>query len=138
MFLTIALLLLVSTAVVPMLMLLAGWMMRLVADSEPNRAVGFRTRLSMSSSEAWRYANMYLGRKWGVQGLIMLGVSLGAVLVLLLSFGSSLIVRGAALSWIVVGVTAAQVLWMVFSCWEAERHLRTVFRPDGSRISRNG
>ena len=115
MFLTIALLLLVSTAVVPMLMLLAGWMMRLVADSEPNRAVGFRTRLSMSSSEAWRYANMYLGRKWGVQGLIMLGVSLGAVLVLLLSFGSSLIVRGAALSWIVVGVTAAQVLWMVFS-----------------------
>lgn len=58
----------------PLLIVALGAMMRYVQTS-PNAWVGYRTRRSRQSQEAWRYAQQAAGRLWMALGMGLLAVS---------------------------------------------------------------
>ena len=57
---------------VPVLMTVAGWMMRKHCPKEINPLLGYRTARSMKNMETWKFAHVYCGRLWWRMGMAML------------------------------------------------------------------
>ena len=66
---------------IPLMVMLLGMMMRRM-QTGPSQWIGYRTRRSMQSEQAWAFAQRTAGRLWIIAGAAMLGVS--AVLCVLL------------------------------------------------------
>lgn len=66
---------------IPLMVMLLGMMMRRM-QTGPSQWIGYRTRRSMQSEQAWAFAQRPAGRLWIIAGAAMLGVS--AVLCVLL------------------------------------------------------
>ena len=60
----------------PILMLVIGIVFQKHAPKEINGFLGYRTRRSMQSQEAWDYANKRMGEIWLALGVILLVVSI--------------------------------------------------------------
>ena len=60
----------------PILMLVIGIVFQKHAPKEINGFIGYRTRRSMQSQEAWDYANKRMGEIWLALGVILLVVSI--------------------------------------------------------------
>ena len=65
----------------PVTMLLFGAALRKCPPKEINPVLGYRTRRSMASEDAWRFANTYAGKYWFICGLINLPLAIAACLV---------------------------------------------------------
>lgn len=129
-------LLFVSACVVPIAMMFGGWIMRSAAPAEPNRFVGYRTQLSMSSTDAWHYANSCCGRLWMRLGIVLLAGGMAAIFFVVLAIlQNSVSVQTApdALMWCILLVSGVQIACMILSIFLVERELRRVFHKDGSR-----
>lgn len=125
-----------SVLIVPAVILFGGAVMRSVPPGEPNRFVGFRTARSMRSQKAWDFANTYCGNLWKRLGWILLILSPAAVLVIAaIVFAAIPNPEDAAASftWLLLGITAAQVLCMLISIACVEKKLRDTFREDGTK-----
>ena len=118
----------------PLVMLLFGRLMQLTASGPPNPLMGFRTRLSMSSADAWNYANTYLGYRWIRQGFALLCVSIFAILLAGFLGPTGWGADEEASAWLALGILTGQLLWMGVSIRRARCHLRTIFNEDGTRI----
>ena len=71
----------VCCLLIPAIQLLAGeWMVRR-PPQKINGLVGYRTRRSMASREAWLFAQEYCGRLWRKLGAWALGISAGICLI---------------------------------------------------------
>ena len=69
-------LMLLGACFVPILMLVTGIVFQKHAPKEINGFLGYRTRRSMQSQEAWDYANKRMGEIWLALGVILLVVSI--------------------------------------------------------------
>ena len=69
-------LMLLGACFVPILMLVIGIVFQKHAPKEINGFLGYRTRRSMQSQEAWDYANKRMGEIWLALGVILLVVSI--------------------------------------------------------------
>lgn len=69
-------LMLLGACFVPILMLVIGIVFQKHAPKEINGFIGYRTRRSMQSQEAWDYANKRMGEIWLALGVILLVVSI--------------------------------------------------------------
>ena len=69
-------LMLLGACFVPILMLVTGIVFQKHAPKEINGFIGYRTRRSMQSQEAWDYANKRMGEIWLALGVILLVVSI--------------------------------------------------------------
>lgn len=69
-------LILLGACFVPILMLVIGIVFQKHAPKEINGFIGYRTRRSMQSQEAWDYANKRMGEIWLALGVILLVVSI--------------------------------------------------------------
>lgn len=128
--------LVVGVCIVPVIIEVAGWILRGMVPSEPNGYVGYRTRMSTSSVEAWNYANSYCGKLWMQIGWKLLLVSVAVVLIAvwaILGSGGTLASASSALLWTVGGVTGGQCLVFLLSIRAVEKKLRQEFNPDGTR-----
>lgn len=67
---------LLGACFVPILMLVIGIVFQKHAPKEINGFIGYRTRRSMQSQEAWDYANKRMGEIWLALGVILLVVSI--------------------------------------------------------------
>lgn len=67
---------LLGACFVPILMLVIGIVFQKHAPKEINGFLGYRTRRSMQSQEAWDYANKRMGEIWLALGVILLVVSI--------------------------------------------------------------
>ena len=68
--------LILTGLILPLLMVVLGrWLFR-NAPKDINALVGYRTKRSMRSKEAWDYANVTSGKYWFVLGLVCLPVFL--------------------------------------------------------------
>lgn len=114
-----------SAMIVPVIILAGSSILRTVSESDPNNAVGFRTRLSMSSQEAWSWANLCCARVWKKMGLVMLAASATAMLAFSWLAGTGLVVFVTVLS-------GLQMLCMVLSILYVQKRLRSMFQPDGT------
>ncbi|MDR2687798.1 MAG: SdpI family protein [Oscillospiraceae bacterium] len=66
----------------PVTMLLFGAALYKSPPEEANSLIGYRTRRSMASKEAWAYANTYSGKYWVVCGLVTLPLAVAAFFLL--------------------------------------------------------
>lgn len=57
--------------IIPLLMILTGYLMYKYPPKRINHIVGYRTYKSMRNKEMWDYANKYCGKLWMILGLIM-------------------------------------------------------------------
>ena len=83
-------LLFVCVLICPVIAAVAGFIMMKNPPKEINDTVGYRTKRSKSSQEAWDFANVYSGRNTMIYGLVSLVIS-GVVyycLVFVLNFNS--------------------------------------------------
>lgn len=69
-------LLMIWACLIPVLMLVIGIIFQKHAPKEINGFLGYRTRRSMQSQEAWDYANKRMGEIWLALGVILLVVSI--------------------------------------------------------------
>ena len=69
-------LLMIWACLIPVLMLVIGIVFQKHAPKEINGFIGYRTRRSMQSQEAWDYANKRMGEIWLALGVILLVVSI--------------------------------------------------------------
>lgn len=67
---------------IPVLMLVIGIVFQKHAPKEINGFIGYRTRRSMQSQEAWDYANKRMGEIWLALGVILLVVTIPLTLIL--------------------------------------------------------
>ena len=63
---------------VPVIMLISGYMMYRHPPKKINGIYGYRTSRSMKNEQTWRFANNYCGRLWIKYGIIMLVLSIPA------------------------------------------------------------
>jgi len=61
--------------IIPILMVIGGAWMKFWPPKDRNSYVGYRTKASMKSQEAWDFAQQYCGKLWLGVGLVMLVVS---------------------------------------------------------------
>lgn len=71
--------LLCATLVIPVSMVVLGAIFWRKAPKNMNAVYGYRTRLSQSSPEAWKYAHKYAGRYWVIVGILTLGITVPAM-----------------------------------------------------------
>lgn len=63
---------LISDLALPLIMMIAGWMMWKHCPKKINGIYGYRTKRSRMNQETWKFAHEYCGRLWWKTGLIML------------------------------------------------------------------
>lgn len=63
---------LISDLALPLIMMIAGWMMWKHCPKKINGIYGYRTKRSRMNQETWKFAHKYCGRLWWKTGLIML------------------------------------------------------------------
>ncbi|MFU0827323.1 MAG: SdpI family protein [Lachnoclostridium sp.] len=62
----------ICNLVLPLIMVLAGYMMYKHTPKFINRIYGYRTNRSMKNMDTWKFANKYCGKLWFRIGLILL------------------------------------------------------------------
>lgn len=117
----------VCCLLIPAIQLLAGeWMVRR-PPRKINGLVGYRTRRSMASREAWIFAQEYCGRLWRKLGAWALGISAGICLI----FSRC---GERALTWGMLALEALQLAAVIGSIFPVERALKRNFDERGNRI----
>ena len=111
---------------IPAVMMLAGYMMRMHCPKQINRVVGYRTARSMKNMDTWKFAHDYCGRLWQRIGAFLLPLS---VLIHIPFYRSDVKTIGCVGS---VFVTI-QLLVLAASLIPTERALKRTFRDDGTR-----
>lgn len=112
-------------SMIPVIMLVVGWMMEKHTPKTINGLYGYRTSMSMKNAMTWNYAHAVCGRLWYRIGLVLLPVSV----VVQLPFIKS----GVKAVGIVAGVLCTvQCILLIGSIFVVERALKKAFHPDGS------
>ena len=112
--------------IVPVITIIAGWMMWKHCPKEINSFFGYRTKRSMKNEDTWKFAHSYCGRLWWITGWVMLVPSAVA----LIPFYKS--------SYDIIGIVAAivlsvQCLVLIISIVPTEMALKKTFLDDGTR-----
>lgn len=75
----------ICVIIVPLISIIAGYLMMKKPPEKINNTVGYRTRRSKASQEAWDFANRYCGRNTFIFGIIIMIVSVIAGIICLKS-----------------------------------------------------
>lgn len=112
---------LIISVIVPLIVILCGYLLRDHTPKEINGTIGYRTKRSKSSPEAWLFANKLCGDMWIKGGLVSLLPSLILVLIICRLFGSNTGVGAAT------AVELVQVGLMFLPVYFVERQLKEKF-----------
>lgn len=66
----------ICVVAVPIIAIITGYKMKTKPPKEINNTVGYRTRRSKASQEAWDFANVYCGKNTFIYGIVSLPVSI--------------------------------------------------------------
>ncbi len=66
----------ISIMIIPVTAIIAGYMMKYRPPEKINKTVGYRTRRSRASQEAWDFANRYCGKNTLIFGAVSLILSM--------------------------------------------------------------
>ena len=70
---------LIVVLLIPLTMLLFGWLFFSRTPKEINYGFGYRTKRSMRNEETWKFANQYFGKVWYLCGLLSAPLSVIAM-----------------------------------------------------------
>ena len=117
---------LISDLVIPMIMIIGGWMMWRHTPKNINGFVGYRTPRSMKNRDTWDFAHIYCGRLWWKIGWMMLVPS---VIVNVPFYGSTDDTIGGA----GVILVTIQTAILIVSIFPTEKALKNNFDEDGRK-----
>ena len=66
----------ICVVAVPIIAIITGYKMKTKPPKEINNTVGYRTKRSKASQEAWDFANVYCGKNTFIYGIVSLPVSI--------------------------------------------------------------
>lgn len=112
---------------IPLTMMITGYMMYKHPPKEINGVIGYRTTRSTKNMDTWRFAHDYCGRLWFKAGIILLIPSIAAQMPFA---GSNEDVVGI----MTVVVETIQLIVLIGSIFPVEKALKTNFDDDGNRI----
>lgn len=117
-----------SNELIPLLMLIFGWIFKKHPPKNINSLYGYRTSMSTKNIETWNFAHAYCGMLWWRIGLAMFLSTAAAMLPLI---GKTMDEIGSWSSLIMIIQCAA----LIVSIFPVERALRKNFDKTGKRIS---
>ena len=117
---------LVCDLLIPIIMLIAGWMMWKHCPKKMNMIYGYRTKRSMINMDTWKFANDYCGRLWFKIGWIML---IPSALLFVPVYNSNEDVVGIVGSILCV----IQLFVLIAAIIPTEKALKNTFNDDGTR-----
>lgn len=117
---------LISDLLIPMIMIIGGWMMWRHTPKNINGFVGYRTPRSMKNRDTWDFAHIYCGRLWWKIGWMMLVPS---VIVNIPFYGSTDDTIGGA----GVILVTIQTAILIVSIFPTEKALKNNFDEDGKK-----
>ena len=115
---------------VPAVMVLFGWIFLRRPPQTINSVYGYRTRRSMASPEAWKFAHETCGRLWLRWGM---GTAVLSLLLKLPALGWDV----EAAAWWVLGLTTLQCAVLFLSMIPVERELKRNSDLSGHKIARD-
>jgi hypothetical protein len=115
-----------SVLLIPVVTIIAGWMMWKHCPKKINFLMGYRTPRSMINMNTWRFAHEYCGQLWWKLGWLML-IPSAVILILLMNHSES------AIGGIGAGLTIIQCAVLVASIFPTERALKATFDENGMR-----
>lgn len=118
---------LICDCIIPVLMIIAGRMMRKHCPKKINGIVGYRTKMSMINMDTWKFAHDYAGKLWWKIGVGLLGPTM---LIHIPFYGASDDTMGI-LSIIIIIVV--QLAFLIGSIFPTEKALKNNFNEDGTK-----
>lgn len=112
---------------IPLTMIITGYMMYKHPPKEINGVIGYRTTRSTKNMDTWRFAHDYCGRLWFKAGIILF---IPSIAVQIPFAGSNEDVVGI----MTVVVETLQLIVLIGSIFPVEKALKTNFDDDGNRI----
>lgn len=118
--------LLVCDTLIPVIMVIAGRLMRKRPPKKINGVIGYRSARSMKNMDTWNFAHDYCGKLWWKAGWAML---LPSILAHIPVYGGSENLIGT----VSMIVMAMQIAVLPASVFLTERALKRAFTEDGVR-----
>lgn len=115
---------LIISVIVPLIVVLCGYLMKYHTLKEITELIGYRTKRSMSSQEAWCFANELCGELFLKGGLISILPSLALSLAGCFLFGNS---NGVLISTVIECIQVALIFSPVYYI---EKQLKLKFEKD--------
>lgn len=120
------LIMLISTAFIPLLLIVIGKIFAKYPSKEPNIAIGFRTKLSMKNKDTWDCAQKLFPEVWIKLGRAILPLSL---IILFLLYSEDRDYTGN----LVLILMLVQEALLLGSIFYIDLKLKKTFNSDGSR-----
>ena len=117
---------LLNSVLVPIVMIIAGYMMRKHPPRKINWIFGYRTQRSMKNEETWAFAHALCGRLCWKIGWIAFAVSAFAMLAFVKASENAVAIASLVLMF-------AQLVVLIASILPVERALKNTFHDDGTR-----
>ena len=117
---------LVSDLLVPVIQIIAGWMLWKHCPSSINNVLGYRTKWSKKNQDTWKFANEHCGRTWRNVGLVLLVLTVVAHIPF---YGADEDTIGN----LCLVVTGVQLAVLIGSTFPTEWALKRTFNEDGTR-----
>lgn len=117
----------ICNLLIPVIMILAGYMMYKHTPKEINVVYGYRTSRSMKNEETWKFAHDCCGRLWFKLGFILIIPTIVAML----PFAKS---NETVVGIVTLIVISFQVIVLIGSIFPVESALKKNFDDNGNRM----
>ena len=117
---------LLTSLLIPVIMLVFGWIFHRQAPKKINVWYGYRSARSMKNEDTWVFAHQHIGRTWMLVGVVLLVVS---VIPMIAVYGKD----DDTVSVVSLVLLFVQMLPMIMSLIPTERALKRTFDENGIR-----
>ena len=117
---------LLTSLLIPVIMLVFGWIFHRQAPKKFNVWYGYRSARSMKNEDTWVFAHQHIGRTWMLVGAILLVIS---VIPMIAVYGKD----DDTVSVVALVLLFVQMLPMIMSLIPTERALKKTFDENGIR-----
>ena len=117
---------LLTSLLIPVIMLVFGWVFRCRAPKKINVWYGYRSARSMKNEDTWVFAHQHIGRTWMIAGAVLLVIS---VIPMIAVYGKDM----DTVSVVSLVLTVVQLIPLIVSLIPTERALKKTFDDNGIR-----
>ena len=117
---------LLTSLLIPVIMLVFGWIFSRQAPKKINVWYGYRSARSMKNEDTWVFAHQHIGRTWMLIGAVLLVVS---VIPMIAVYGKD----DDTVSVVSLVLTVIQLIPLIVSLIPTERALKKTFDENGIR-----
>ena len=117
---------LLTSLLIPVIMLVFGWIFRRRAPKKINVWYGYRSARSMKNEDTWVFAHQHIGRTWMIAGAVLLVIS---VIPMIAVYGKDM----DTVSVVSLVLTVVQLIPLIVSLIPTERALKKTFDDNGIR-----